>query len=161
MDRPDRQVPLARCAHADIGGGYCDAPGCPNNFADVILAPRPPGSGPVTYHEATPPRETPHGVRARLGWYWRRVQRKPWRYRYLQPPLGIYVSVTDPRPPWRKPRPVDWAAKGWTDMGYITDAPPEAFRPRRADPSQVPADLKRPAREAGQPIDPFPPRWYP
>lgn len=156
-------MPLALCGHADVGGGYCDAPGCSRNFAETILAPRPPGSGPVTHFNADSPGE-PHiiayGVRARLGWYWRRVQRKPWRYRYVQPPLGIYVSVTDPRPPWRKPRPVDWAALGWTNIGYTTDGIPEPFRKgTRLDPRQVPTDLKHPANDAGQPINPFGPRW--
>lgn len=44
----------------------------------------------------------PYGIRARLAWYWRRVQGKPWRVTRLQPPVGFYQATIDRKPLWRR-----------------------------------------------------------
>jgi hypothetical protein len=64
-----------------------------------------------------------YGVRARLAWYWRRVQRRPVTRRFLQPPLGVLADVVDPQPRWRKPlRPaLDTRLRHfvWSAQNYI------------------------------------------
>jgi hypothetical protein len=46
---------------------------------------------------------TAYGVRARLGWYLRRLQRYP-AHMFRWTPEGFQSASLDPRPPWRKPR---------------------------------------------------------
>jgi len=62
-----------------------------------------------------------YGIRARLAWYARRVRGQPAAVTRRQGDV-FYAAVLDPKPPWRKPRPVNWDA--WTEIGATDEGWP-------------------------------------